>query len=140
MHNTASVLENYTHKLLWDFEIQIDQLISVRRPGLIIINQNMKRICKIVDFAVPADHRIKLKDCEKRISTSTFLRNRKKYGTCIPFEIGAFSSVTKRLLKGLEDLEAGRQVKTIQTIALLGMARILRRVLETCGDLLSPNL
>ena len=23
------------------------------------------RICKIVDFAVPADHRIKLKECEK---------------------------------------------------------------------------
>ena len=25
-----------------------------------------KRICKIVDFAVPADHRIKLKECEKK--------------------------------------------------------------------------
>ncbi len=25
-----------------------------------------KRNCKIVDFAVPADHRIKLKECEKK--------------------------------------------------------------------------
>ena len=25
-----------------------------------------KRICKIVDFAVPADHRINLKECEKK--------------------------------------------------------------------------
>ena len=25
-----------------------------------------KKICKIVDFAVPADHRIKLKECEMR--------------------------------------------------------------------------
>ena len=25
-----------------------------------------KRICKIVDFTVPADHRIKLKKCEKK--------------------------------------------------------------------------
>ena len=25
-----------------------------------------KRICKIVDFAVSADHRIKLKECEKK--------------------------------------------------------------------------
>ena len=38
IHNPASVLENDTHKLLWDFYIQTDHLISVRRPGLIIIN------------------------------------------------------------------------------------------------------
>ena len=29
-------------------------------------NQQQKRICKIVDYAVPADHRIKLKECEKK--------------------------------------------------------------------------
>ena len=35
-------------------------------------NQQQKKIiCKIVDFAVPADHRIKLKECENKISTST---------------------------------------------------------------------
>ena len=40
-------------------------IISVRRPDLIIINKK-KKICKIVDFAVTANHRIKLKECEKR--------------------------------------------------------------------------
>ena len=30
MHNPESVLENGTHKLLWDFEIQTDRLMSVR--------------------------------------------------------------------------------------------------------------
>ena len=45
--------------------------------------------------------------------------------------IGAFSIVTKRLLNGLEDLDAGGPVETIQTTALLRTARILRRVLET---------
>ena len=39
MHNPASVLENDTHKLLKDFVIQTDQLISDRRPDLIIINK-----------------------------------------------------------------------------------------------------
>ena len=29
-------------------------------------NQQKKKICKIVHFAVPADHRIKLKKCENR--------------------------------------------------------------------------
>ena len=48
--------------------------------------------------------------------------------------------ITKGLLKGLEDLEVGGQVETIQTTALLRTARILRRVLETWGDLLSLRL
>ena len=67
MYNPAPVLENDTHKLLWDFEIQTDHIISARRPDLIVINKRKKkRNCKIVDFAVPADHLIKLKECEKK--------------------------------------------------------------------------
>ena len=65
MHNTASVLENNKHKLLRDFDIQTDHQISARRPDLIIIYKKKKRICDIADFAVPADHRIKLKESEK---------------------------------------------------------------------------
>ena len=71
MHNPAPFLENATHKLLWDFNIQTDHLIPARRPDLIIIKKNQKkkkrkkkRTCKIV--AVPVDHRIKLKECEKK--------------------------------------------------------------------------
>ena len=40
-------------------------------------------------------------------------------------------TVTKGLFKGLEDLEVGGRVDTIQMTALLKTARILRRVLET---------
>ena len=43
MHNPAPVLENDTHKLLWDFNIQTDHLISARRPDLIIINNKKKK-------------------------------------------------------------------------------------------------
>ena len=77
MQNPAPVLENDTHKLLWDFDIQTDHLISPRRPDLIIINKK-KRTCKIVDFAVPADHRIKLKECEKRDKYIDLARELKK--------------------------------------------------------------
>ena len=51
--------------------------------------------------------------------------------TIIPIVIGAFGTVTKGLLKGIEGLEVGGGVETIQTTALLRTARILRRVLET---------
>ena len=53
--------------------------------------------------------------------------------------IGALGTITKGLLKGLEDLEVGGRVETIQTTALLRTTRILRRVLETWGDLLYSN-
>ena len=106
--------------------------------------QQKKRTCKIVDFAVPAEHRIKLKECEKRNKYLDFARELKKLRnmlvTIIPIVIGAFGTVTKGLLKGLEDLEAGGRVDTIQTTALWRTARILRIVLETWGDLLSLRL
>ena len=57
--------------------------------------------------------------------------------TIVPIVIGAFGTITKGLLKGLEKLEAGGRVETNQMAALLRTARILRRVLETWGDLLS---
>ena len=60
--------------------------------------------------------------------------------TIVPIVIGAFGTVTKGLLKGLEDFEVGGRVETIQTTALLRTARILRRVLETWGNLLSLKL
>ena len=51
--------------------------------------------------------------------------------TIIPIAIGAFGTVTKGILNGLEDFEVGGRVETIQTTALFRTARILRRVLET---------
>ena len=77
MHNPAPVIENNTHKLLWDFDIHTDHLISARRPDP-NNNQQKKRICKIVDFAVPADHRIKLKECEKKDKYVDLARELKK--------------------------------------------------------------
>ena len=46
MHDPASVLENNTQKLLWDFDIQTDHLIPARRPDLIIINKK-REIAKL---------------------------------------------------------------------------------------------
>ena len=65
-----------------------------------------KKICKIVDFAVSVDHRIKLKECEKRDKCIDLARQLKKLWntkvTIIPIVIGAFGKVTKGLLKGLD--------------------------------------
>ena len=110
-----------------NFNAQTDHLILARRPE--------KKNCIIVDFAVPADHRIKLKECEKKDEYLNLARVLEKLWnvkvTIIPVGIGAFGTVTKGLLKGLEDLEVGGREETIQTTTLLKTARIPRRVLET---------
>ena len=79
IHKPTPVLENDTHKLLWDFDIHTDHLISARRLDLIIINKKkMNKIVKIVDFAVLVDHRIKLKECRKRNKYLELARELKK--------------------------------------------------------------
>ena len=119
-------------------------LIPARRPDLLIINKKKKKICKIVDFAVPADRRLILKESEKKDKYLDLARELKKLWNMkvaiVPIVIDAFGTITKGLLKGLEDLEIGGRVETIQTTALLRTARILRRVLETRGELLSLKL
>ena len=130
--------ENDTYKFIWDFDIHTDHLISVRRTDLITINKKL-RICKIVEFAVPPDQRIKSKECEKKDKHLDLDRELKTLWnmkvSIVPIVIGAFGTVTEGLLKGLEDL-----VETIQTTSLLKTARTLRKVLETWGDLLSLKL
>ena len=61
IHNPESILENETHQLLWDFEIQTDHLIEPYKNQ----QQQKKRTGRIVKFAIPADHRVKLKESKK---------------------------------------------------------------------------
>ena len=98
--------------------------------------KDKKRICKIVDFAVLADHRIKLKECEKKDKYLDLARELKKLWnmkvTIILIVIGAFGTVNKGLLKDWRTWKLGDEWRPS---ALLRTARILRRVLETWGDL-----
>ena len=140
MHNPESVLENDTHKLPWDFKIEMVHLISARRPGLLIIKKKKKKkekkTCRIVDFA---PNILKLKESEEKDTYLDFARKFKKLwnmtATLIPIVISAFGTFTKGLVQ-LVDLEISGRAETIQTTPLLRSVRTLRRILETCGDLL----
>ena len=119
-------------------------------------NQQKKKICKIIDFALPVDQRIKLKECEKRDKYLDLTIELKKtwdmkvtiilivigaFGTVIKvIVIDAFVTVTEWLVKGMKDWERRGRAETIETTAFLRKARILRRVLKTWGDFLSLRL
>ena len=70
-----------------------------------------------MDFCVPADHWVKLKESKKKDKCLDLARELKKLWnmkvTIVPIGIGGFGTVTKGLLKGLEDLKVGGRVDTI---------------------------
>ena len=43
MNKLESIQENEIHKILWDFDIQTDQLIPARRPDLVLKNLSSRR-------------------------------------------------------------------------------------------------
>ena len=112
-------------------------ILRYRRLDLVIINKK-KSTWRIEDFAVPADQRLQLKESEKKDMFLDVGRELKKLCnmkvTIIPTLIG---TDTKRLVQELEDLETRVRVKSILTIPLMRSVWILRRVLETWGELLS---
>ena len=59
-HELENVLENKDYKILWNFNIQTDHVIEARRPDLVVVDKK-RRTCKIIDFAVRGDGRIKEK-------------------------------------------------------------------------------
>ena len=67
--NPESFLENETQKILWDFEIQTDHLLSVRRPGLVIVKKNL---------VIPTDLMLKLEESEKGNKCLDLARELKK--------------------------------------------------------------
>ena len=76
-----------------------------------------------MDFAVPGDHWLNLKEIEKKDKYQDLTRELKKPWnmkvTVIPIIIGALGTVTKRLIQGLEDLEIRGRVKTTQNNSIV---------------------
>ena len=133
-HNTEGVAENEGVKVLWDMNIQCDNVIEARRPDIVIIDKKEKS-CIIVDVAVPADVRVHEKEREKvekyqdlRRETGRLWQLRKVH--VVPVVVGALGSVTKEFDRWMEKLGVPVDVGAVQKTALLGTARILRMVLE----------
>ena len=73
MQKPESTLENETHKILLDFELQADHPFLARRPDLILIYKK-KRTCDLINFAILVDFWVKRKEIEK-IKYLLFLEN-----------------------------------------------------------------
>ena len=97
-------------------------LIPARRLDLEIVNK-IKRTCLIVDVSVPADHRVKQEEVEKRDRYLDLVRGLKKLWNIkvkvIKIVIEALVKIPKGFVQGLEELEVRERVESIQTESLL---------------------
>ena len=112
MHNSQSVQEKETHKILWEFEIQTDHLISARWPDQLIVNKKRE---PAELWTLPFQLTSELLNLARELKKK--LWNMKV--TVILIVIGALGTVTKGLVLWLKDLEIKKRVETIQTTALL---------------------
>ena len=92
------------------------------------------RSCQIIDVVIPEDGRVREKEDEKIEKYQDLAREiRRMWGVrskVIPVEVGALGSVPLRLKDNLKVIDVGISIELIQKCALLGLARILRKVLE----------
>ena len=106
-------------------------------------SQQKKNTRWMMNFAVSADLRVKLKESEKGEKKFDLRWEQKKNKKTtmehepgvVPIVISALSTVTKGLIQRLEDLEIRGWIETILTTVVLRSVRILRRALETRRNL-----
>ena len=135
-HAPEGVVENEEVKILWDVMIQCDREIKARKPDIVVVNKN-ERSCAIIDIAIPGDIRVSEKEKEKIERYQELKREIKRMWnirsiTVIPVVVGALGSTSKKLKKCIEELGVVISTVLLQKTALLGTARILRKVLD-CG-------
>ena len=100
-----------------------------------VVNEDAKE-CKIIDVAVPWDSRVRTEEQEKIEKYGDLKREVAtmwgiKKVTVIPVIIGALGAVSKEFDKWIEKIGINLRIGHVQKTALLGTARILRKVLET---------
>ena len=134
-HKPDSCMENENYKILWDMMIQCDQNIQARRPDIVFIDKRTKE-AKIIDIAIPGDKRVEAKENEK-IERYQPLKDeiarlwKLKRVKVIPVVIGALGVVSKKFKGFIAECHENIRMEVMQKTALLGTARILRKVLAT---------
>jgi hypothetical protein len=130
------VVENQHAKILWDFHIQTDRMVQHNQPDIVLIDKDAKTGL-IIDIAVPMDGNIRDKELEK-IDKYQQLKEElqtlwKVRMTVIPVVIGALGAVTERFPGWISLIPGKINAIRLQKAALLGTAKILRRVLKLPG-------
>ena len=133
-HCPEGVVEVDDGNLIWDINIQCDNVIEARRHDLILVDKKAKS-CVIIDVAVPGDCRIREKEIEKIETYQNLKRELKRLWSLkkvevVPVVVGALGCISKGFSGWMGTLGIKLNVGMVQKSVLLGATRILRKVLD----------
>ena len=116
----------------WNQQIQTDRTISNNKPD-IIIRDNEKGTCVLIDAAISGDRNVIKKEAEKILKckdpTTQIQRMWNVKTKVIPVIIGATGTVSHLFRKYMSNIPGKHEVKELQKTAILGTSHILRKVL-----------
>ena len=99
-------MENDECKILWDFTVQTDHEIYVRRPDVIVVQKD-KNFCQITDLACLYDGRVDTKELEKMEHYQDLVRESRKIWNMkfnvIPLVLGALGKTPIKLRNWLKE-------------------------------------
>ena len=132
------VVEDDDVKLIWDINIQCDNVNEVRRHDLILVDKKAKTYV-IIDVAIPGDCRIREKEIEKIEKYQNLKRQLKRFWSLkkvevVPVIVGALGCISKSFSGWMDKLGIKLNVRIVQKSVLLGTARILRKVLDMLDE------
>ena len=108
-------------------------VIETRRPDLVVVDKK-ERSCKIIDFAVPEDSRIKEKEKDKIEKYEDLGRELQKIWNVkvkiIPLVVDSLGAIPKQFSKTLKQIGITAGTVQFRKTVLLGMARILGKILD----------
>ena len=98
-HCPEGIVEDDDVKLIWDINIQCDNVTEARRPDLILVDKKAKS-CVIINVAVPGDCRIGEKEIEKIEKHQNLKRELKRLWSLkkvevVPVVVGAQGCISK---------------------------------------------
>jgi len=118
--------------ILWNQQVQTNRTIPNNKPD-IIIRDNEKGTCMLIDVAISGDGNVIKKEAEKILKyknlTIEIQRMWNVKTKVIPAIIGATGTISKSFRKYVSNIPGKHEVKEIQKTAILGTAHILRKVL-----------
>ena len=132
-HEPAPVTENEECKILRDFNVQTDHVIEARRSDMIVIDK-VKKLCQIVDFAVPYDTKVNTKEVETIEKYQDFARELRKLWNMkvpiIPVIVVTLGTTPKHVFKRMEDIGIKTRILELQKTTIIHFARFLRKDLD----------
>ena len=118
--------------MLWNQQVQTDRIIPNNKPD-IIIRDDEKGTCMLIDVAISGDRNVIKKEPEKILKYKDFTIEIQRMWNVktkvIPVMTGATGTISKSFRKYVSNIPGKHEVKELQKTAILGTAHILRKVL-----------